>query len=195
LDLNRDIWGYIALNYFSKKSTKDEIGSSVMPHKINPIEFENAEGNLGIANALLDHFANKLPISRWQRDLSDSTVMRNLGVAFAHLLIALISTLNGLQKIEVNKKALASDLDQHWEILAEAVQTVMRSYGVANSYEKLKELTHGKNVSKEQFLIYINSLLLSNDEKKSLLNLTPEKYTGIADYLAKKLAGKLNNML
>ena len=188
IDLNKDIWGYITLSYFVQKPNKTEVGSSIMPHKINPIDFENAEGNLGIANALLDHFANKLPISRWQRDLSDSTVLRNLGVGFAHALIAFKYTVNGLKKIEINENFLLQDLNTHWEILAEAIQTVMRSHGIENSYEKLKSLTRGKALTKELILEFINELKIPANVKKRLIELTPSKYIGKSSDLTESIS-------
>jgi len=179
-DFCRDIWGYISLGYFRQKTIAGEIGSSTMPHKVNPIDFENAEGNLGIANALLSHLAEKLPISRWQRDLTDSTSIRNIGTGIAHCLIAWQSCLKGIQKLEVNTAPISADLDNTWEVLAEAVQTVMRRYGVEKPYEKLKELTRGQAVTRQTMTAFINSLAIPNTEKQRLLELTPEKYTGNA---------------
>jgi adenylosuccinate lyase len=187
IDFNRDMWGYISLNYFQQKSFNREVGSSTMPHKINPIDFENAEGNLGIANALLEHMAMKLPISRWQRDLSDSTVLRNIGVAIAHTTLAYQSTCRGLNKLSLNEAALTADLDHHWEVLAEAVQTVMRRYGIEQPYEKLKTFTRGQKITKTLLHQFISELPLENNIKQTLLNLTPESYIGYATNLAKRI--------
>jgi adenylosuccinate lyase len=187
IDFNRDIWGYISLNYFQQKNLSNEVGSSTMPHKINPIDFENAEGNLGIANALFDHFALKLPISRWQRDLSDSTVLRNVGAAIAHSLLAYQSTLKGLEKTAPNIAMIEADLDNHWEILGEAVQTVMRRYNIEQPYEKLKDFTRGKKINKEIMQQFISELALPDDVKKQLSELTPSTYLGYADVLAKNI--------
>jgi adenylosuccinate lyase len=184
IDLCRDIWGYVSLGYFTQKIAGDEVGSSTMPHKVNPIDFENAEGNLGMANALLGHLAEKLPISRWQRDLTDSTVQRNFGVAIAHLVIAMSSTLQGLGKLQLNEEAIQNDIANAWEVLAEAVQTIMRRHGVPEPYEKLKALTRGQVVTKELLQEFIGSLDIPADEKKRLLELTPEKYIGLAETLA-----------
>ena len=184
VDFSRDIWGYISLNYFKQKIIKDEIGSSTMPHKVNPIDFENAEGNLSMANAILKFLSGQLPLSRWQRDLVDSTLLRNLGVGLAHSLIAYQSLLKGIHKLELNQDALASDLEQHWEVLGEAIQTVMRRYGVANAYEKLKELTRGTKIDAEQLKIFIDTLDLPQKAKLELQQLTPSKYIGIAAQLA-----------
>jgi adenylosuccinate lyase len=186
LDFCRDIWGYVSLGYFQQRPAKEEIGSSTMPHKVNPIDFENAEGNLGLANALLEHFAGKLPISRWQRDLSDSTVQRNFGVAIAYGMIAIQSAIRGLAKLQVNPQAIARDLEQRWEVLGEAVQTVMRRYGIPEPYEKLKELTRGKVVDQKLMQEFIESLDIPDDAKKRLLKLTPSNYTGLAETLARK---------
>jgi adenylosuccinate lyase len=172
------------MDYFKQKTKKGEIGSSAMPHKVNPIDFENAEGNLGLANALFDHMINKLPISRWQRDLSDSTVLRNIGVAFGHTLLAWQSTCKGIGKLEANHSAIESDLHQHWEILAEAIQTVMRRYHIEQPYEKLKALTRGKQINQQTITEFINGLSLPDNAKKRLLALTPEKYIGYAGKLA-----------
>ena len=185
IDFCRDVWGYVSLGYFKQKPVAGEIGSSTMPHKINPIDFENAEGNLGVANALLEHMANKLPISRWQRDLTDSTVQRNLGVAFAHCRIAYLSLLKGIDKLELNTARLEQDLNNSWEVLAEAIQTVMRRYGVEQPYEKLKALTRGQEVNRETIATFIDSLHLPPDVKKQLKALTPLNYTGNASKLAK----------
>ena len=185
LDFCRDIWGYVSLGYFRQRLAKDEVGSSTMPHKVNPIDFENAEGNLGLANALLDHFAAKLPISRWQRDLSDSTVQRNFGVAIAYVVIAIKSTIRGLGKLQANPQAISRDIDQSWEVIGEAVQTVMRRYGVPEPYEKLKELTRGQVVDQKLMQDFIQSLEIPDDAKQRLLELTPSSYTGLAAALAK----------
>ena len=188
LDFCRDAWGYVSLGYFRQRAVKDEVGSSTMPHKVNPIDFENAEGNLGVANALLGHFAEKLPLSRWQRDLTDSTVQRNFGVAIAYVVIAIQSVIRGLAKLEANAEAIARDIEQSWEVLGEAVQTVMRRYGVPEPYEKLKELTRGTVVDRELMQQFIRSLEIPDDAKKGLLELTPSSYTGLAESLAKKLS-------
>jgi len=180
IDACRDIWGYISLGYFKQKTIAGEIGSSTMPHKVNPIDFENAEGNLGIANALFTHFSQKLPISRWQRDLTDSTVLRNLGVGIGHTLIALQSAQRGLAKLEINESLLAEDLEQNWEVLAEPIQMVMRKYLVPNPYEKLKELTRGKKVNRESIHAFIQTLEIPDEAKKILLNLSPKNYIGNA---------------
>jgi len=180
IDFDRDIWGYIALGHFKQKTIAGEIGSSTMPHKVNPIDFENSEGNLGIANALFTHLAQKLPISRWQRDLTDSTVLRNLGVGFAHGLIAYQATLKGISKLEVNEQNLLNELDKNWEVLAEPVQTVMRRYGIEKPYEKLKELTRGKRVDGDSMRSFIDNLELPQSAKDSLKALTPASYIGRA---------------
>jgi len=180
IDFDRDIWGYIALGHFKQKTIAGEIGSSTMPHKVNPIDFENSEGNLGIANAIFNHLAQKLPISRWQRDLTDSTVLRNLGVGFGHTIIAYQSTLKGISKLEVNKANLAKELDNNWEVLAEPVQTVMRRYGIEKPYEKLKELTRGKRVNGDSMREFINTLELPESVKAELCLLTPASYIGRA---------------
>lgn len=187
LDFCRDAWGYISLGYFRQRIAKDEVGSSTMPHKVNPIDFENAEGNLGLSSALLDHLAMKLPISRWQRDLTDSTVQRNFGVALAHLVIAIQSAVKGLNKLQANPQAIARDIDDAWEVLGEAIQTVMRRYGIAEPYEKLKALTRGQAVSKELLHDFIGTLEIPDTEKERLLSMTPTGYTGIAAALARKL--------
>jgi len=186
-DFSRDIWSYISLGYFKQKVVEGEVGSSTMPHKVNPIDFENAEGNFGIANALFSHFSAKLPISRWQRDLTDSTVLRNLGVAFAHSLIAYESLLKGINKLEVNEQALSADLDSSWEVLAEPIQTVMRRYGIENPYEKLKALTRGAAITQETLHEFINTLELEDNVKAQLLELTPANYIGLAAQLATSL--------
>ncbi len=185
IDFARDTWGYISLGYFRQKVAKDEVGSSTMPHKVNPIDFENAEGNLGMANALLGHFAEKLPISRWQRDLTDSTVQRNFGVATGYLLIALQSLLKGVGKLEVNEAAIGNDVNDAWEVLAEAVQTVMRRYAIPEPYEKLKALTRGQAITKERLHEFVHTLDLPDTEKQRLLDLTPAAYVGLATQLAR----------
>ncbi|MCG2586692.1 adenylosuccinate lyase [Massilia sp. TS11] len=184
LDLNRDIWSYVSLGYFKQITKAGEIGSSTMPHKVNPIDFENSEGNLGLANAVLHHLAEKLPVSRMQRDLTDSTVLRNIGVGFGYSLLAYDSCLRGLNKLEVNAARLAQDLDAAWEVLAEPVQTVMRRYGVPNPYEQLKELTRGKGITKEALHAFIATLAIPQDAKDLLLAMTPANYTGLAAQLA-----------
>ncbi|MGE5652088.1 MAG: adenylosuccinate lyase [Bacillota bacterium] len=187
LDLNRDIWGYISLGYFKQKTKAGEIGSSTMPHKVNPIDFENSEGNLGLANAVLKHLSEKLPVSRWQRDLTDSTVLRNIGVAFGYAVLAYDSCLRGLNKLEVNPARLAEDLDATWEVLAEPVQTVMRRFGIENPYEQLKELTRGKGISKDALREFINGLAIPQQAKEQLLAMTPANYIGRAAELARKI--------
>ena len=187
IDFARDIWGYISLGYFKQRVARDEVGSSTMPHKVNPIDFENAEGNLGMANALLSHFAEKLPISRWQRDLTDSTVQRNLGVAAGYLMIALQSLLKGVGKLQVNEQAILAEVSEAWEVLAEAVQTVMRRYGIENPYEKLKALTRGQAVTRDILHEFIGTLEIPESEKQRLLDLTPQAYIGIADRQARDI--------
>ncbi|MCM2330121.1 adenylosuccinate lyase [Geopseudomonas sagittaria] len=187
IDFDRDIWGYISLGYFKQKTVAGEIGSSTMPHKVNPIDFENSEGNLGIANALLQHLASKLPVSRWQRDLTDSTVLRNLGVGLAHSLIAYEASLKGIGKLELNAQRLAADLDACWEVLAEPVQTVMRRYAVENAYEKLKELTRGKGISAEALREFIDGLAIPEQAKAELRTMTPASYIGNAVAQAKRI--------
>jgi adenylosuccinate lyase len=184
-DLCRDVWGYISLGYFRQRRVEGEVGSSTMPHKINPIDFENAEGNLGVANALLGHFADKLPISRWQRDLTDSTVLRNLGVALAHSLIAVESCRRGFGKLQPDPERIAADLEGAWEVLGEAVQTVMRRYGIEEPYEKLKALTRGRRIDRDAMAAFIRSLEIPQAEKERLLELTPSTYTGLAETLAR----------
>ena len=184
LDLNRDVWGYISLGYFKQRTKAGEIGSSTMPHKVNPIDFENSEGNLGMSNAVLKHMAEKLPVSRWQRDLTDSTVLRNIGVGLGYALLAYDSCLRGLNKLEVNAIRIAEDLDQSWEVLAEPVQTVMRRYGIENPYEQLKELTRGKGISKDALQDFITKLAISQEAKDRLLAMTPASYVGLAEKLA-----------
>jgi adenylosuccinate lyase len=186
IDFCRDIWSYISIGYFKQKTVKGEIGSSTMPHKVNPIDFENAEGNLGIANAIFDHLALKLPISRWQRDLTDSTVLRNLGVGFAHSLLSYSSALKGLSKLEAAPEVMAKDLDANWELLAEPIQTVMRRYGIENPYEKLKELTRGQRVNREIMQQFIDELDLPDDAKARLKAMTPANYLGNAEEQARK---------
>ncbi len=187
IDFNRDIWSYISLGYFKQKAVSAEVGSSTMPHKINPIDFENSEGNLGIANALFGHFAEKLPVSRWQRDLSDSTVLRNIGVGLAHTSIALNATIKGLSKLELNPERLMSDLRNHWEILAEPIQTIMRRYGLEYPYEKLKELTRGQSIGPDTLRVFIDTLDLPQQVKQNLLALSPEAYIGYARELAENI--------
>ena len=187
IDLARDVWGYISLGYFKQALKAGEVGSSTMPHKVNPIDFENAEGNFGLANALLGHFAEKLPISRWQRDLTDSTVLRALGTAFGHTLVALESLQKGLGKLNVNADRIAADLDAAWEVLAEAVQTVMRRYGLPEPYEQLKALTRGQGITKESMRQFIAGLDLPADAKQRLLDLTPGGYIGLAEPLAREI--------
>ena len=187
IDLSRDIWGYVSVGYFKQQLKAGEIGSSTMPHKVNPIDFENAEGNLGLANALLRHMSEKLPISRWQRDLTDSTVLRNMGVAFGYAVLAYSSLNVGLGKLELNSEALADDLNASWEVLAEPIQTVMRRYGVQGAYEKLKEVTRGKTVTPEALHGLIESLEIPESEKQRLLAMTPANYVGMAATLAKRV--------
>jgi len=187
LDLNRDLWGYIALGYFRQRLKDGEVGSSTMPHKVNPIDFENSEGNLGLANALLTHLAQKLPISRWQRDLTDSTVLRNMGVALGYALVAWEACLRGLDKLELNAAAIDADIDACWEVLAEPVQTVMRRYGLPQPYEQLKALTRGKGIDADSLRAFIQSLDLPEDPKAYLLQLTPRSYVGLAGSLAKQV--------
>ncbi len=188
LDLNRDIWGYISQGYFKQKTKAGEVGSSTMPHKVNPIDFENSEGNLGIANALLRHLGEKLPVSRWQRDLTDSTVLRNMGVALGHTLLAYDSCVKGLNKLDVNPVRLSADLEQTWEVLAEPIQTVMRRYGVQNPYEQLKALTRGKEgISKDALHQFISELDIPQAEKQRLLTMTPQNYIGKAVTLARNI--------
>ena len=186
LDLDRDLWGYISLGYFKQKLKAGEIGSSTMPHKINPIDFENSEGNLGVANALLRHLADKLPISRWQRDLTDSTVLRNLGVAFGYSLIGYESCVRGLRKLEINEARIRADLDEAWEVLAEPVQTVMRRYGIEKSYEQLKALTRGKAITREALHEFVRGLAIPTEARDALLSLTPASYVGKAPELARR---------
>ncbi|MCC4632925.1 adenylosuccinate lyase [Xanthomonas dyei] len=187
IDLSRDIWGYISLGYFKQKLKEGEVGSSTMPHKVNPIDFENAEGNFGIANALFEHFSAKLPISRWQRDLTDSTVLRALGTAFGHTQVALDSLAKGLGKLTVNPQRLDADLDAAWEVLAEAVQTVMRRHGLPNPYEQLKALTRGHGITAASMQAFVESLELPDEDKQRLRTLTPGGYTGLAEQLARAI--------
>ena len=187
IDLCRDTWGYVSLGYFRQKLVAGEVGSSTMPHKVNPIDFENAEGNLGIANALLAHFAAKLPISRWQRDLTDSTVLRNVGVALAHSIIAYSSVLRGLERIEPDTQRLAQDLDLNWEVLGEAIQTAMRRHGLENPYEQLKALTQGRRIGAEELREFVAGLPLPEEVRHRLLQMTPASYTGLAAELARDL--------
>jgi adenylosuccinate lyase len=190
IDWSRDVWGYVSLGYFKQRTKAGEIGSSTMPHKVNPIDFENAEGNFGLANALLTHLSQKLPISRWQRDLTDSTVLRNMGVALGYAVLGYDSLLRGLDKLEINEEALAADLDAAWEVLAEPIQTVMRRHGLPNPYERLKELTRGKAITGEAMRQFIDTLELPAAEKTRLKAMTPGRYTGAAAALAKRLGGK-----
>jgi adenylosuccinate lyase len=185
IDLCRDLWGYISLGYFLQRTVAGEIGSSTMPHKVNPIDFENAEGNAGLSNAMLRHFSEKLPVSRWQRDLSDSTVMRNLGVALGHSTLAWRSVLRGLDRIEADSARMTADVNAHWEVLAEAIQTVMRANGVAGAYEKLKEFTRGRDVGARELRAFVAKLGLPDDARKRLESLTPAAYTGLAEALAR----------
>ena len=187
LDFDRDIWSYISIGYFKQKTIAGEVGSSTMPHKVNPIDFENSEGNIGIANAILGHLSSKLPISRWQRDLTDSTVLRNLGVGIAHSLIAFQSTLKGINKLDPSADAMNADLDANWEVLAEPIQTVMRRYAIEKPYEKLKELTRGKRIDAASLSAFIDSLAIPDDEKTRLKALSPATYIGNAVAQAKKL--------
>ncbi len=187
IDINRDIWGYVSVGYFKQKLKPGEVGSSTMPHKVNPIDFENSEGNLGLANAILRHLAEKLPISRWQRDLTDSTVLRNMGVAFGYTLLGYDSCLRGLNKLEINQVKLADDLDNSWEVLAEPIQTVMRRYGYENPYDTLKEYTRGKAISKESLQSLIAELKIPAEAKQYLMDLTPATYIGKATALVKNI--------
>jgi len=187
IDFDRDIWGYIAMGHFKQRTIAGEIGSSTMPHKVNPIDFENSEGNLGIANAIFAHLATKLPVSRWQRDLTDSTVLRNLGVGFGYAIIAYQATLKGISKLEVNEASLAQELDANWELLAEPIQTVMRRYGIEKPYEKLKDLTRGKKVNAEVMANFIDNLELPDSVKQELKTLSPENYIGDAIRLVDQL--------
>jgi adenylosuccinate lyase len=187
LDLDRDLWGYISLGYFRQRTKQGEVGSSTMPHKVNPIDFENSEGNIGIANALLRHLSEKLPVSRWQRDLSDSTALRNVGAALGPTLLAYASSQRGLAKLEADRRRLAEDLDANWEVLTEAVQQVMRRYGVPEAYEKLKAISRGRRLDRGALTRFIRGLAIPPEAKKRLLALTPAKYTGLASELAKRV--------
>jgi adenylosuccinate lyase len=187
IDLDRDIWGYVSLGYFRQRVREGEVGSSTMPHKVNPIDFENSEGNLGVANALLRFLSDKLPVSRWQRDLTDSTVLRNVGTAFGHTLLAWDACLRGLCKLEVNPMRLAEDLDGCWEVLAEPVQTVMRRYGVPHPYEQLKALTRGQGITPEALAGFIDGLAIPDEAKARLRALTPASYVGKAAWLARRV--------
>ena len=188
LDFDRDVWSYISIGYFSQKTIAGEVGSSTMPHKVNPIDFENSEGNIGIANAILGHLAEKLVVSRWQRDLSDSTVLRNIGVGIAHTVIAVNSTLKGMTKLQLNPLGLQNDLDGNWEVLAEAIQTVMRRYGVENPYEHLKQLTRGRRMDSRALRDFISGLKIPDEAKGRLMSLTPESYIGLAKQLTEEIS-------
>jgi adenylosuccinate lyase len=192
IDFDRDVWGYISLGYFKQRTVEGEIGSSTMPHKVNPIDFENSEGNLGLANAVLGHLAQKLPISRWQRDLTDSTVLRNLGVGLAYGLIGYHASLKGISKLEANPERLAQDLDNSWEVLAEPIQTVMRRYGIEKPYEKLKELTRGKRIDQAGFAAFIDTLALPDDAKAELKAMSPANYIGDAKAQAEAIHQRLD---
>jgi adenylosuccinate lyase len=187
IDLSRDIWGYVSLGYFKQRLKAGEIGSSTMPHKVNPIDFENAEGNLGLANAVLKHLSEKLPISRWQRDLTDSTVLRNMGVALGYAVLAYQSLQTGLGKLEINQAAIARDLDASWEVLAEPIQTVMRRFGLPQPYEQLKKFTRGEAMTRELMQGFIAALDIPENEKQRLLAMTPASYTGKAAELARRV--------
>ncbi len=187
LDLDRDAWGYVSLGYFRQRARAGEVGSSTMPHKVNPIDFENSEGNIGVANAILRHLADKLPVSRWQRDLSDSTALRNAGVALGHTLLAYTSCVRGLGKLDADPRRLAEDLDANWEVLAEPVQQVMRRYGVADAYDKLKALSRGRRVGRAELAAFVRKLPIPQAAKKRLLQLTPSSYTGLAAKLARRI--------
>jgi adenylosuccinate lyase len=193
LDASRDIWSYISIGYFRQRQIESEVGSSTMPHKVNPIDFENAEGNLGLANALFGHFSEKLPVSRWQRDLSDSTVMRNLGVAVGHAMLAYQSLLRGLEKLQADPEQMREELDANWEVLGEAIQTVMRRYGQADAYEQLKTLTRGEKITAEILRNFVNGLDIPNDAKQQLNQLEPASYTGLAAELAEQVARRPAN--
>jgi adenylosuccinate lyase len=187
IDLDRDVWGYVSLGYFRQRAVAGEIGSSTMPHKVNPIDFENSEGNLGIANALLRHLAEKLPVSRWQRDLTDSTALRNVGVAFGHSLLGWVAAGRGLDRLEADPARLAADLEANWEVLAEAVQTVLRRYGVEDAYEQLSSLTRGRRIGADELRAFVRGLAIPDEAKQRLLALTPASYTGKAAELARKI--------
>ena len=188
IDLCRDMWAYIAIGYFRQKAVAGEVGSSTMPHKVNPIDFENAEGNFGVANALLDHLACKLPVSRWQRDLTDSTVLRGIGTAYGHSVVALSSLLKGLSKVEVDEARLDADLEGNWEVLAEAIQTVMRRHGIEQPYEKLKSLTRGKRVTAADLAAFVDALDLPEEARLALRDLNPSTYTGNAQEMARDVS-------
>jgi adenylosuccinate lyase len=188
LDFARDVWSYVSIGYFKQRMVEGEVGSSTMPHKVNPIDFENAEGNLGIANALLGHLAEKLPISRWQRDLSDSTALRNIGVGIGHGVLALAALMRGLGKLDVDDERIAADLENNWAVLSEAVQTVMRRHGIEEPYEKLKALTRGREIDAELLRNFIETLELPDAARRDLLALTPERYIGRAAALARQFA-------
>jgi adenylosuccinate lyase len=187
IDLNRDVWGYISIGYFKQRVVEGEVGSSTMPHKVNPIDFENSEGNLGMANAMLRHLSEKLPISRWQRDLTDSTVLRNVGVALGYGLLAYVACLRGLNKLDANPQRLTEELEANWEVLAEPIQTVMRRYGEEGAYEKLKALTRGQRITPEALRVFIRALAIPEEDKQRLLALTPASYIGKAATLAKRI--------
>ena len=187
LDFNRNVWAYISIGYFGQRRVEGETGSSTMPHKVNPIDFENSEGNIGLANAIMLHLAEKLPVSRWQRDLSDSTVLRNLGVALGYCIVAYDSALRGIGKLELNHTAIAQDLDASWEVLAEAVQTVMRKHGLVEPYEQLKRATRGQQLDRATFAVLLNALPLPPEARASLAALTPDQYIGLATELAKRI--------
>ena len=191
LDLDRDIWSYISIGYFKQKTIAGEVGSSTMPHKVNPIDFENSEGNVGLANAMFEHLGAKLPVSRWQRDLTDSTVLRNLGTGFGYSMIAYQSTLRGLSKLETNADAMAADLDRNWEVLAEPIQTVMRRHGVEKPYEKLKELTRGRRVDRDGMREFVETLEIPDESKARLMYLTPATYIGNAVAQAKDILARV----
>ena len=194
LDFDRDIWSYISIGYFKQKTIAGEVGSSTMPHKVNPIDFENSEGNVGLANAVFAHLAAKLPVSRWQRDLTDSTVLRNMGVGFGYSMLAYQSTLRGIGKLEVAADAMAADLDVNWEVLAEPIQTVMRRYAVEKPYEKLKELTRGRRVNAEGMREFVAKLDIPEEGRQSLMVLTPASYIGNATAQAKDIVNKLKEL-
>jgi len=188
LDLDRDLWGYISIGYFKQAIKDGEVGSSTMPHKVNPIDFENSEGNIGLANALLSHLSHKLPVSRWQRDLTDSTVLRNLGIALGYSLLAYDGCLRGLNKLEPDPKRIGADLEANWEVIAEPIQTVMKRYGIEDAYEQLKALTRGKEgITRDSLQQFIRAASIPESEKERLLNLTPASYTGLAAQLAKRI--------
>ena len=185
IDLSRDIWGYISLGYFKQRLKEGEVGSSTMPHKVNPIDFENAEGNLGMANANLNHISNTVTISRWQRDLTDSTIMRNIGTCFGYMNIALSSLQKGLNKLELNDQRLKEDLSNSWEVLTEAIQTIIRKNNIPNGYELMKKLSRGKDIDEKNLVEFINTMDVPSEDKKRLLQLTPQSYVGYAEKLSK----------